>query len=77
MNIKTRIKKLEKSVIPAESFCLCFRKYCIAQINAAYDNVPVTESFLPEGDFCERCKKKVSDKDLEMQRDLQLIYGDL
>jgi hypothetical protein len=32
---------------------------------------------LPDGEFCLKCKKPVSEKDLKMQTDLRLIYGDL
>lgn len=46
-------------------------------LDLVYDGVSydLETVVLPEGDFCEKCKKKVSEKDLKMQRDLQAIYG--
>jgi hypothetical protein len=47
-------------------------------LDLAYESVSydVETVVLPEGDFCEKCKKAVSEKDLKMQMDLLAIYGE-
>ena len=79
MNLRTRIQKLENRIIPEKQFCDCWMIQLEKMIALVYDIVLYDESqtVLPEGDFCEKCKKQVSEKDLEMQRNLQMIYGDL
>lgn len=80
MNILNRIKKLESKTGNNDlNFCDCFMTHMrklAAEIydGAAYDE---TKAFLPEGNYCPKCKKPVSDGTIKAQKDLILIYGDL
>lgn len=72
MNIKSRLKTIERKVIkPISAFCLCYG------VNLKYEVVPITldewkrrfdtgeerEERLP--DFCERCRKPVDKRNIE------------
>lgn len=79
MNLQTRIQKLENRMIsPETNFCNCWIIYSQNMLDLAYESVSydVETVVLPEGDFCEKCKKAVSEKDLKMQMDLLAIYGE-
>lgn len=77
MRLQTRIQKLENRKIPEKPFCDCWATYYQNMLGLVYDDVTydLETLALPESNFCEKCKKAVSEKDLKMQRDLQAIYG--
>ena len=78
MNIRSRIQKLENQIIYEKQFCDCWMIYHEKIIGLVYDGIPYDDSktTLPEGGFCEKCKKEVSESDLKIQKDVQRIYGD-
>lgn len=80
MNLQSRIQKLENRMLSSEiQFCDCWTVHWKKLIDFVYDGVSYDfESvILPEGDFCGKCKKPVSEMDLKVQKDLSLSYGDL
>lgn len=79
MNIQNRIKKLEKLIIMPESeFCDCFDIHFRKMVDLVYNNAPYDEdaAALPVGDYCDKCKKSVPPRNLELIENINKIYGD-
>ncbi len=72
MNIKSRLKRIERKIIkPISTFCLCYGanlKYEVLPITLdewkrRFDTSEETQERLP--DFCERCRKPVDKRSIE------------
>lgn len=79
MNLINRIKKLEsKNEIETREFCDCYDIYYTKLIDKIYNGTPFDETGaeLPEGTFCEKCQLPLSERILQFNKGLQLVYGD-
>ncbi len=84
MQLKQRIKKLEVKLnlnnIGSE-FCDCYEKHWKSTLDSVYnDNPDIEIEIYPMPDFekgfCGKCKKSFSSKDIEMNKNIEKIYGD-
>jgi hypothetical protein len=82
VNIKSRLKKLESAAsIETSEYCECYEKHWRSEIDAAYnDNPDIEMKVYPQPDFakdsCDICGKRFSEKDVEMNRNFEEIYGE-
>ena len=79
MNLLNRIKKLESRQIKSEGeFCDCYEIFYTKLLDKVYNQAPFDEATaaLPEGDFCQKCQLRLSPQTLELNRNMQMIYGD-
>lgn len=83
MNLSNRIKKIEEQFglnKPDANSCDCYGKYFMDVIESVY--FPEKEhSIHPMPDFekgfCDQCQKTISSKDIEYQKGIEKIYGDV
>ena len=76
MNVRNRIKRLEIKLGFTAGYCECFNEHRRKLIESVYDNTPYEEKdgYLPEGDYCHKCKKPVNvELEEKMSRTIELI----
>jgi hypothetical protein len=82
MNILSRLKKMESRINAEDSnFCGCYEKHWRSAIESAYnDNSDIEIEVYPMPDFekgfCKKCNKPFSKGDIEMDKNIQEIYGE-
>jgi hypothetical protein len=85
MNISTRLAKIEEKLSlnnAGSEFCACYEKHWRSEIEAAYnDNADIEIEIYPKPDFekgfCDRCKSPISSHDIEYNKNLEEIYGEI
>ena len=80
MNLQNRLSKIETSLDmeKGEEFCECFRNHFHNTIEEVYEGIPYEgkDSDLPQGNYCQKCDKRVNPLDQEVLKNIILIYGD-
>lgn len=68
---------MEKETPNQTGFCSCFHNYYEAAIDSVYDDKPFPDTELPEGDFCDKCRKPVNPIDTRTIETIIEMYGEV
>lgn len=80
MNIRNRIKKLENQTVNnSAEFCDCFDIHFRKMVDQVYNGTPYDETgaSLPDGDYCDKCRKPVAERNFDQIDKINKIYGDV